>query len=76
MFSLNLLINIKLSLAEKLLAYSAKGADEILGKILEFCAGSDSVFGVAKRLIVFPSASLTYVFFHNLYLLLNYLFDL
>ena len=58
------------SLAEHILAYSAEGAFEIVGKILELGAGSDAVVGIAKSLIIFPSASVTYVFFHFVFLLL------
>lgn len=47
------------------LVYSAEEALKIIGKILEFCAGSDTLFGAAFAFIVFPSAKLAYVFFHN-----------
>ena len=46
---------------EHILAYSAKGADEIVGKILEFSTGGNSVLGIAESLIIFPAANITYV---------------
>ena len=51
-------------LGEKLLADSAKGALEILGKILKFRAGSDADFGIALLLVVYPAACLAKIFFH------------
>ena len=50
------------SFAEVFFVYSAKGASKILGKIFEFCAGSDSVFGGADFFIIFPTAYITYIF--------------
>ena len=55
---------IGLSLAKAVLAYSAKGAFEIVGKILKLRSGSYSKLGIAKLLVVFPSASIANVFFH------------
>lgn len=57
-----------LLLREVILAYSAKGALEILGKILKLGSGSDAVLGSACLLVIFPSANVTYVFFHNNFL--------
>ncbi len=53
-----------LSFAEIVLAYSAKGAYEIFGKILELCAGSNSVVGIAEGFVIFPSAYVAYILFH------------
>ena len=53
-----------LLLAEEILAYSAKGTLKILGKILELRAGSNSLVGSAKLLVIFPSASVAYIFCH------------
>jgi len=61
--SSNIIVQL-LGFAEFFFAYSAEGALEILGQILEFRSGSDSVFGISLSLVVFPAANLTYVFFH------------
>jgi hypothetical protein len=49
---------------EHILAYSAKRAFEVFGKIFKLCAGSDSSLGITEFLIVFPTACVTYIF-HN-----------
>ena len=54
------------SLREKLLAYSADGAYEIVREILELRAGGYTVLGGAELLIIFPTAGVAYVFFHNI----------
>ena len=54
-----------LFLGEHILAYSAKRALEILGKILKLRSGLDSVIGIAYSLVVFPSAYVTYIFHFN-----------
>ena len=50
------------SLAELILANSAKRTLKILGKILPFRARSDSVIGIAYCFVVFITAYIAYVF--------------
>ena len=57
-----------LCFAEVILAYAAKGAEEILRKVLKFRAGGNSVLGVADSLVIFPAANVAYVFFHICFL--------
>ena len=64
MIRIGFFISILFSCAEIVLAYSAKGANKILGKILKLCAGSNTVIGIAYCLVIFPSAYVTYIF-HN-----------
>ena len=52
------------SFAELVFIYTTEGASEIFGKIFEFCAGLNAVFGGAELLIIFPSAYVAYIF-HN-----------
>lgn len=69
----------KLLFAEHILAYSAKGADKVIGKIFEFCAGSNTAFGQALFLVIFPATSITYVYFHfysPCFINLNYFFKI
>ena len=47
---------------EHILANSTKRTNKVFGKILKFGAGSNSVIGIADCFIVFPAASITYVF--------------
>lgn len=51
--------------AEHILAYAAEGAGEIFGKVLKFGAGGYTVFGVAECFVIHPTASVTYILFHN-----------
>ena len=54
-----------LSLAELLFADTAKGANEILGKVFKLRACRDTVLRIALCLIIFPTTNVTYIFFHN-----------
>ena len=58
------------SLREIFLVYSAKGANEILGKIFKLRAGSNSVIGSTELLVIFPAAYFTYIF-HFQFLLIK-----
>ena len=61
--------NIKLFFRKAVLAHRAEGAFEILGKILKARSGSYAVLGSTNLFVIFPSANVTYVFFHNIILL-------
>ena len=52
------------SFAEIVFVYAAERAYEVIGKILEFCAGFDTVIGIAYSFVIFPSAYFTNIFFH------------
>ena len=45
-----------------ILAYTAQGADKILGKVFPFRAGLNTVIGIAHSFVIFVSAYVTYVF--------------
>jgi len=60
-----------LRFAEAILAYSAKGTSKILGKVLKFRSGSDSVSRITDCFVIFPATSVTYVLFHCYLLVLS-----
>jgi len=53
-----------LLLAEVIFTYAAERALEILGEILEFGAGSDSVIGIACFFVINVSAYVAYILLH------------
>ena len=57
-----------LFLGEHILAYSAKRALEILGKILKLGSGSDTALGISGGLVIDPATSVTNILFHNKFL--------
>ena len=63
------------SFGEFVLANRAKGAFKILGKVFKLRSGSDTVLGCTKLLVIFPSANVTHVLFHNINLLYNSKFN-
>ena len=55
----------KLFCGKRVFSYAAKGADEIIGKVLEFGAGSNTVIRIAERFVIGVATDVAYVFFHN-----------
>ena len=53
-----------LCFAELILPYATQRAFKILGKILKLGTGSDAMLGITYCLIIFPTANVTYIFFH------------
>lgn len=54
--------------AEIIFAYAAESTLKVIGKVLEFGAGCDSVIRVTGGFIVYPSAYVTYILFHFVFL--------
>ncbi len=50
---------------ELVFAYSADGANPIVGDVFKFSSGSDAAIGVANRGVINPIANFTDVFIHN-----------
>lgn len=48
-----------------ILTYSAKWADPILWEVFKCCTWLNAVFGVTNCRVVFPTANITYILFHN-----------
>jgi hypothetical protein len=59
-----------LFLRELILAHSAQGALEVLRNILPSRAGSDAGLGVAQFFVVYPTANVANILFHNEFLLI------
>ena len=53
-----------LLLGKHIFIHSTEGTLKILGKILKFRTGSNSVLGCTKLLVIFPSTYITYIFCH------------
>ena len=62
-----------LFLGEGNLANAAERANEVLGEVLPFCAGSYAVIGIAELLVVFVAAYIANVL-HNNFLLIKYFY--
>ncbi len=58
-------VGLFLFFGEHVLAYTAKRADKILRQVFKFSSGRYSVIGIAKGLIVNPSARVANIFFHD-----------
>ena len=58
-----------LFLAEHILAYSAEWTFEIFRQIFKLCARSNTKFRCSSLFVVNPAACVTYIFFHNDFLL-------